>query len=88
MTDNSIDLLYLQTLRQYLQSEIGSIVTTDCKDEKTYRMLRDLLLCRIALFNARRGGECATLRLDEMEPLVQSGADYNLTELEHKLLER
>ena len=52
----------------------------------------NLLLTRILLFNAKRGGECARLLISDYRSPVSisadSAKDYNFSELEKQLCER
>lgn len=59
-------------------------------DQDKYRRLKDLLLCRITLFNCRRAGECSSILVNEFKNVVKpdSGNNYNLTQLEQNLLNR
>ena len=54
-----------------------------------YRRLVNFLLSRILLFNARRGGECARMKVADVRSTVTVGTeDFDLSELEKQLCKR
>ena len=59
-------------------------------DLNKYRHLRDIVLCRLALFNARRGGEMAALTVEELGRKIVDTADpcLDLSEMEQRLILR
>lgn len=62
-------------VRNYTLEHISSIMSAtefDLWDSGRFTELRDLLVCRLTLFNARRGGEPCRLRLREWQDAVQN----------------
>lgn len=58
-------------------------------NEIKYRHLRYVVLCRLALFNARRGGEMAALKVDELSKGVNvADYDFSITNVEQRLIHR
>jgi len=56
----------MQILKTYVSQQIGSLMAT-AFDISQYPTLRDLLVSRLTLFNARRGEEPSRMTLDEWE---------------------
>ena len=81
-------------LRDWLQTNISSMCSFEFISSSEFADLRDMIVCRLTLFNARRGGEPVRLLLTEWEDAdndVWFGSD--LTEevndpIEHRLLMR
>lgn len=83
----------IKKLREYLIKNISFITGKDNLNSKDFTSLRDLVVCRLTLFNARRGGEPCRLSIEDWKDAkngtwIDEKNTLKLDEIEKKILDK
>lgn len=85
-----IIVIFLQKVRNFIVKEIQTLVNRQPRTLKEFRNMVNLLLSRVIMFNAKRGGEASRMTISNYNNPANTDArdEFGLSAFEKKLCDR
>lgn len=77
-------------MRAYIKDRVKQIIQREPRTLAEFRELVKLVLSRVIMFNAKRGGECSKMTIKQFNnpTAIDARKDYDLSGLEDRLCDR